>query len=236
MSSSGFELIEEEGIVPYLFHLFHTCPIVSVSGTIFYILRLLCLADSGMDFVNSYQWACHSDSPKRFCVPLNPLTMTLWNHKTCFCQRQKKSHFNTKNPLHKEISLHIGKLSNPVQEHASMKTLTRIHDKHPEQFTELELVSEVHIMLSDLPFHCLARRYIYNLFTFDGITMFTKLSYSDTQYQADIKIEPMDIGKREEYFIERPLMKSRNETKLDNNGDMKPQKITLGFQIQMATQ
>ncbi|KAG0047318.1 hypothetical protein BGZ83_007616 [Gryganskiella cystojenkinii] len=182
----GLPFLEEEALIKYIVGIAERSKTLSLKGTCFYVLGLLCKTTQGMEILEDYGWQgiLHLDkTPRGLCLPRD---------LSKFLELPKWSYYKENVPplvlplavegnvVEKEILKMAGELGNHILTNGASKSLARIKQEHPTYFTSLPVYSAVLDLLGYYHFRLPVRRFILGLFDikFEG-TVWDRLDNLD---------------------------------------------------------
>ncbi|KAG0211245.1 hypothetical protein BGX33_004424 [Mortierella sp. NVP41] len=169
-TSGGLPFLEDEDLIKYIVGMAERSKVLSIKGTCFYVLGLLCKTTQGVEILEDYGWQgiLHLDrTPRGLCLPKDLdrfLEVPRW---TMFKEDTHKlvlSLSTEGNVVEKEILRATGELGNHILTNGASKNLAKIKAEHPNAFTSLTLYTNVLDMLAHYHFRLPVRRFILGLF------------------------------------------------------------------------
>ncbi|KAG0275117.1 hypothetical protein BGZ95_009172, partial [Linnemannia exigua] len=190
----GLPFLEDEDLIKYIVGMAERSKVLSIKGTCFYVLGLLCKTAQGVEILEDYGWQgiLHLDrSPRGLCLPKDLdrfLEIPRW---ALFKEDMPKLvlPLSTEgNAVEKEILRATGELGNHILTNGASKNLAKIKAEHPSTFTSLALYTSVLDMLAHFHFRLPVRRFILGLFDikFEG-TQWDRLDGFDIPTEAKAK-------------------------------------------------
>ncbi|KAF9327607.1 hypothetical protein BG006_009105 [Podila minutissima] len=166
----GLPFLEEEDLIKYIVGMAERSKILSLKGTCFYVLGLLCKTSQGVELLEDYGWQGILDldrTPRGMCLPKNLnrfLEMPPWEVYRESVPPLAQPLAIEGNLIEKEILKATGELSNHILTNGASKSLSRIKAEHPAYFTSLALYGGVLNLLGYYHFRLPVRRFILGLF------------------------------------------------------------------------
>ncbi|KAF9316914.1 hypothetical protein BG003_001402 [Podila horticola] len=166
----GLPFLEEEDLIKYIVGMAERSKILSLKGTCFYVLGLLCKTSQGVELLEDYGWQGILDldrTPRGMCLPKNLnrfLEMPPWEMYREAVPPLVQPLAIEGNLVEKEILKATGELSNHILTNGASKSLSRIKAEHPAYFTSLALYGGVLNLLGYYHFRLPVRRFILGLF------------------------------------------------------------------------
>lgn len=166
----GLPFLEEEDLIKYIVGMAERSKILSLKGTCFYVLGLLCKTSQGVELLEDYGWQGILDldrTPRGLCLPKNLnrfLEMPPWDVYREAVPPLVQPLAIEGNLIEKEILKATGELSNHILTNGASKSLSRIKAEHPAYFTSLALFGGVLNLLGYYHFRLPVRRFILGLF------------------------------------------------------------------------
>ncbi|KAG0039519.1 hypothetical protein BGZ82_007914 [Podila clonocystis] len=166
----GLPFLEEEDLIKYIVGMAERSKILSLKGTCFYVLGLLCKTSQGVELLEDYGWQGILDldrTPRGMCLPKNLnrfLEMPPWQVYREAVPPLVQPLAIEGNLIEKEILKATGELSNHILTNGASKSLSRIKAEHPAYFTSLTLYGGVLNLLGYYHFRLPVRRFILGLF------------------------------------------------------------------------
>ncbi|KAF9286034.1 hypothetical protein BGZ68_003305 [Mortierella alpina] len=169
-TTGGLPFLEEEDLIKYIVGMAERSKVLSLKGTCFYVLGLLCKTTQGIEILEDYGWQgiLHLDkTPRGLCLPKDLdrfLEVPRWSlHKETnpplVLPLAKEG-----NAVEKEILRATGELGNHILTNGASKNLAKIKAEHPAYFASLPLYSAVLELLGHYHFRLPVRRFILGLF------------------------------------------------------------------------
>ncbi|KAF9560454.1 hypothetical protein EC968_006211 [Mortierella alpina] len=169
-TTGGLPFLEEEDLIKYIVGMAERSKVLSLKGTCFYVLGLLCKTTQGIEILEDYGWQgiLHLDkTPRGLCLPKDLdrfLEVPPWSlHKESspplVLPLAKEG-----NAVEKEILKATGELGNHILTNGASKNLAKIKAEHPTYFASLPLYSAVLELLGHYHFRLPVRRFILGLF------------------------------------------------------------------------
>ncbi|KAG0286513.1 hypothetical protein BGZ96_009391 [Linnemannia gamsii] len=192
----GLPFLEDEDLIKYIVGMAERSKILSIKGTCFYVLGLLCKTTQGVEILEDYGWQgiLHLDrSPRGLCLPKDLgrfLEVPRW---TMFRENIPKLVLplaTEGNAVEKEILRATGELGNHILTNGASKNLAKIKAEHPNAFTSLALYTNVLDMLAHYHFRLPVRRFILGQFDikFES-TQWDRLDgFGDSLAESDTKV------------------------------------------------
>ncbi|KAG9069606.1 hypothetical protein KI688_010510 [Linnemannia hyalina] len=166
----GLPFLEDEDLIKYIVGMAERSKILSIKGTCFYVLGLLCKTTHGVEILEDYGWQgiLHLDrSPRGLCLPKDLgrfLEVPRWALFKEDIPKLVLSLTTEGNAVEKEILRATGELGNHILTNGASKNLAKIKSEHPNAFTSLALYTNVLDMLAHYHFRLPVRRFILGLF------------------------------------------------------------------------
>ncbi|KAF9137084.1 hypothetical protein BGX30_010572, partial [Mortierella sp. GBA39] len=166
----GLPFLEDEDLIKYIVGMAERSKILSIKGTCFYVLGLLCKTTQGVEILEDYGWQgiLHLDrSPRGLCLPKDLgrfLEVPRWALFKEDIPKLVLSLTTEGNAVEKEILRATGELGNHILTNGASKNLAKIKSEHPNAFTSLVLYTNVLDMLAHYHFRLPVRRFILGLF------------------------------------------------------------------------
>ncbi|KAF9928127.1 hypothetical protein FBU30_002629 [Linnemannia zychae] len=166
----GLPFLEDEDLIKYIVGMAERSKILSIKGTCFYALGLLCKTTQGIEILEDYGWQgiLHLDrTPRGLCLPKNLdrfLEVPRWTLFTESIPKLVLPLQTEGNAVEKEILRATGELGNHILTNGASKNLAKIKADHPNAFTSLALYMSVLDMLAHYHFRLPVRRFILGLF------------------------------------------------------------------------
>ncbi|KAF9126477.1 hypothetical protein BGW39_006597 [Mortierella sp. 14UC] len=166
----GLPFLEDEDLIKYIVGMAERSKVLSIKGTCFYVLGLLCKTAQGVEILEDYGWQgiLHLDrTPRGLCLPKDLdrfLDIPRW---VLFKEDMSKLVLplvTEGNIVEKEILRATGELGNHILTNGASKNLAKIKAEHPNTFTSLALYTSVLDMLAHFHFRLPVRRFILGLF------------------------------------------------------------------------
>ncbi|KAG0211914.1 hypothetical protein BGX28_007196 [Mortierella sp. GBA30] len=177
-TTGGLPFLEEEDLIKYIVGMAERSKVLSLKGTCFYVLGLLCKTTQGIEILEDYGWQgiLHLDkAPRGLCLPKDldrflevpPWSLYKESMPPLVLQLAKEG-----NSVEKEVLRATGELGNHILTNGASKNLAKIKAEHPMSFTSLELYTSVLELLGHYHFRLPVRRFILGLFEvkFEGNT------------------------------------------------------------------
>ncbi|KAF9182652.1 hypothetical protein BGZ50_004785 [Haplosporangium sp. Z 11] len=166
----GLPFLEEEDLIKYIVGMAERSKILSLKGTCFYVLGLLCKTSQGIEILEDFGWQgiLHLDrTPRGICLPkdLNRfLEVPRWSFYRENIPPLILPLTSEGNAVEKEVLRATGELGNHILTNGASKNLAKIKAEHPASFGGLALYIAVLDMLSHYHFRLPVRRFILGLF------------------------------------------------------------------------
>ncbi|GJJ68152.1 rapamycin-insensitive companion of mTOR [Entomortierella parvispora] len=216
----GLPFLEEEALIKYIVGMAERSKVLSLKGTCFYVLGLLCKTTQGMEILEDYGWQgiLHLDkTPRGLCLPrdLNKfLEMPKWNYYRETVPPLVLPLATEGNAIEKDILKMTGELGNHILTNGASKSLAKIKQEHPAYFMSLNLYNAVLELLGYYHYRLPVRRFILGLFDvkFEG-AMWDKLDSDVPPYSITLPTyESQETAREVEVVVEdesvRPLIPS----------------------------
>ncbi|KAI1315132.1 hypothetical protein EDD11_001279 [Mortierella claussenii] len=174
----GLPFLEEEDLIKYIVGMAERSKVLSLKGTCFYVLGLLCKTTQGIEILEDYGWQgiLHRDrTPRGLCLPKDLdrfLEVPRWSYYRETLPRVVIPLAIEGDLIEKEILRTTGELGNHILTNGASKSLARIKAEYPTYFGSLPLYSAVLDLLSHYHFRLPVRRFVLGLFDmkFEGTT------------------------------------------------------------------
>ncbi|KAF8942829.1 hypothetical protein BGZ47_006093 [Haplosporangium gracile] len=166
----GLPFLEDEDLIKYIVGMAERSKILSIKGTCFYVLGLLCKTPQGVEILEDYGWQgiLHLDrTPRGLCLPKDLgrfLEMPRWAMFKENIPKLVLPLTTEGNAVEKEILRATGELGNHILTNGASKNLAKIKAEHPNAFASLALYTSVLDMLAHYHFRLPVRRFILGLF------------------------------------------------------------------------
>ncbi|KAK5821402.1 Rapamycin-insensitive companion of mTOR, N-term-domain-containing protein [Linnemannia elongata] len=166
----GLPFLEDEDLIKYIVGMAERSKILSIKGTCFYVLGLLCKTTQGVEILEDYGWQgiLHLDrTPRGLCLPKDLgrfLEVPRWALFKEDIPKLVLPLTTEGNAVEKEILRATGELGNHILTNGASKNLAKIKSEHPNAFTSITLYTSVLDMLAHYHFRLPVRRFILGLF------------------------------------------------------------------------
>ncbi|KAK3811657.1 MAG: Rapamycin-insensitive companion of mTOR, N-term-domain-containing protein [Linnemannia gamsii] len=190
----GLPFLEDEDLIKYIVGMAERSKVLSIKGTCFYVLGLLCKTTQGVEILEDYGWQgiLHLDrTPRGLCLPKDLdrfLEIPRWASFKLDMPKLVLPLSTEGNVVEKEILRATGELGNHILTNGASKNLAKIKAEHPNTFTSLALYTSVLDMLAHFHFRLPVRRFILGLFDikFEG-TQWDRLDGFDVPTESKAK-------------------------------------------------
>ncbi|KAF9355130.1 hypothetical protein BGX26_006953 [Mortierella sp. AD094] len=166
----GLPFLEDEDLIKYIVGMAERSKVLSLKGTCFYVLGLMCKTTQGIEILEDYGWQgiLHRDrTPRGLCLPKDLdrfLDVPRWNQYRENVPRVVIPLVTEGDIVEKEILKATGELGNHILTNGASKNLAKIKGEHPAYFTSLTLYSAVLDVLGSYHFRLPVRRFVLGLF------------------------------------------------------------------------
>ncbi|KAG0307192.1 hypothetical protein BGZ98_000828 [Dissophora globulifera] len=174
----GLPFLEEEDLIKYIVGMAERSKVLSLKGTCFYVLGLLCKTTQGIEILEDYGWQgiLHRDRiPRGLCLPKELdrfLEVPRWTQYREDVPRVVIPLAMEGDTVEKEILKSTGELGNHILTNGASKNLARIKGEQPAYFSSLTLYLTVLDLLGHYHFRLPVRRFVLGMFDvkFEGTT------------------------------------------------------------------
>ncbi|KAF9580285.1 hypothetical protein BGW38_003131, partial [Lunasporangiospora selenospora] len=177
-TTGGMPFLEDEDLIKYIVGMAERSKVLSIKGTCYYVLGLLCKTTQGIEILEDYGWQgiLHLDRlPQGLCLPKNLdrfLEIPPW---TCYREQVPPLVLplaTEGNAVEREVLKATGELGNHILTNGASKNLAKIKAEHASYFSSPDLYGAVLKLLSFYHFRLPIRRFILGLFDikFEGYT------------------------------------------------------------------
>ncbi|KAI7821066.1 Rapamycin-insensitive companion of mTOR, N-term-domain-containing protein [Gamsiella multidivaricata] len=166
----GLPFLEEEDLIKYIVGMAERSKVLSLKGTCFFVLGLMCKTTQGIETLEDYGWQgiLHRDrTPRGLCLPKDLdrfLEVPRWDRYREDVPRVVIPLTSEGDIVEKEVLKATGELGNHILTNGASKNLAKIKAEHPTYFADLNLYSAVLDLLSHYHFRLPVRRFILGLF------------------------------------------------------------------------
>ncbi|KAG0237035.1 hypothetical protein BGW42_001928 [Actinomortierella wolfii] len=182
-TTGGLPFLEEEDLFKYIVGMAERSKVLSVKGTCFYVLGLLCKTEQGIEILEDYDWegiVGEDKVPKGLCLPKyldRFLDVPPWDYVRVQPPPLEIPLAKEGNAIEQEILKYIGELSNHILTSGASKALQKLKTECPTYFSSLTLYSAVMQMLGHYHYRLPVRRFILGLFDIrlEGSAMLDRL-------------------------------------------------------------
>ncbi|ORZ14895.1 Rapamycin-insensitive companion of mTOR, N-term-domain-containing protein [Lobosporangium transversale] len=169
-TTRGLPFLEEEDLIKYIVGMAERSKVLSLKGTCFYVLGLMCKTTQGIEILEDYGWQgiMHRDRmPRGLCLPKDLdrfLEVPRWDHYREVVPKVLIPLAIEGDVVEKEILRCTGELGNDILTGGASKKLAKIKTEHPTYFGSLPLYMAVIELLGHYHFRLPVRRFILGLF------------------------------------------------------------------------
>ncbi|KAG0239686.1 hypothetical protein BGW41_007569 [Actinomortierella wolfii] len=182
-TTGGLPFLEEEDLFKYIVGMAERSKVLSVKGTCFYVLGLLCKTEQGIEILEDYDWegiVGEDKVPKGLCLPKyldRFLDVPPWDYVRVQPPPLDIPLAKDGNAIEQEILKYIGELSNHILTSGASKALQKLKTECPTYFSSLTLYSAVMQILGHYHYRLPVRRFILGLFDIrlEGSAMLDRL-------------------------------------------------------------
>ncbi|KAF8934324.1 hypothetical protein BGZ58_005786 [Dissophora ornata] len=166
----GLPFLEEEDLIKYIVGMAERSKVLSLKGTCFYVLGLMCKTTQGIEILEDYGWQgiLHRDrTPRGLCLPKDLgrfLEVPRWNQYREVVPRVVIPLATEGDSVEKEVLRSTGELGNHILTNGASKNLAKLKAEHPVYFSSVALYTAVLDLLSHYHFRLPVRRFILGLF------------------------------------------------------------------------
>ncbi|KAF8965157.1 hypothetical protein BGZ46_000655 [Entomortierella lignicola] len=166
----GLPFLEEEDLIKYIVGMAERSKVLSLRGTCFYVLGLMCKTTQGVEILEDYGWQgiLHRDrTPLGLCLPKDLdrfLDVPRWDQYRENTPRVVIPLTTEGDIVEKEILKATGELGNHILTNGASKNLAKIKGEHPSYFGSYSLYSAVLDVLGSYHFRLPVRRFVLGLF------------------------------------------------------------------------
>ncbi|KAF9959695.1 hypothetical protein BGZ70_008784 [Mortierella alpina] len=194
-TTGGLPFLEEEDLIKYIVGMAERSKVLSLKGTCFYVLGLLCKTTQGIEILEDYGWQgiLHLDkTPRGLCLPKDLdrfLEVPRWSLHRETSPALVLPLAKEGNAVEKEILRATGELGNHILTNGASKNLAKIKAEHPTYFASLPLYCAVLELLGHYHFRLPVRRFILGLFEikFEG----NALDWLDSNGADTVEFKPV---------------------------------------------
>ncbi|KAF9171355.1 hypothetical protein BGX20_007728 [Mortierella sp. AD010] len=166
----GLPFLEDEDLIKYIVGMAERSKVLSLKGTCFYVLGLMCKTTQGIEILEDYGWQgiLHRDrTPRGLCLPKDLdrfLDVPRWDQYRENVPPVVIPLATEGDIVEKEILKATGELGNHILTNGASKNLAKIKGEHSAYFTSLTLYSAVLDVLGSYHFRLPVRRFVLGLF------------------------------------------------------------------------
>ncbi|KAF9114243.1 hypothetical protein BGX27_011369 [Mortierella sp. AM989] len=166
----GLPFLEDEDLIKYIVGMAERSKVLSLKGTCFYVLGLMCKTTQGIELLEDYGWQgiVHRDrTPRGLCLPKDLdrfLDVPRWSQYRENVPRVEITLASEGDIVEKEILKATGELGNHILTNGASKNLAKIKTEHPAYFGSLTLYNAVLEVLGSYHFRLPVRRFVLGLF------------------------------------------------------------------------
>ncbi|KAG0222326.1 hypothetical protein BGX31_009204 [Mortierella sp. GBA43] len=202
----GLPFLEKEDLVKYIVGIAERSKVLSLKGTCFYVLGLMCKTTQGIEILEDYGWQgiLHRDrSPLGLCLPKDLdrfLEVPRWDLYREDVRRVVVPLAAEGDAVEREVLKATGELGNHILTNGASKNLAKIKAEYPTYFSSLELYAAVLDVLSHYHFRLPARRFVLGLF--------------DVRFEGNVW-EHLDSPEPEEVAVAAATIEAQDKNALD---------------------
>ncbi|OZJ02093.1 hypothetical protein BZG36_04577 [Bifiguratus adelaidae] len=171
---NGLPFLEEEDIVKDIVAIAEHSEVLSLKGTSYYVLGLICRTQQGVELLGEFGWegvVYPNGEVAGLCVPANLrpfLIIPPWKYAGIPAPLPRiELPISTQNRQECDVLKAIGDMSNQILASAASKDLTQLKSKNPSLFANIHMLSGAFELIGGLHYRLPVRRYILDMFDVD---------------------------------------------------------------------
>ncbi|KAK3821257.1 MAG: Rapamycin-insensitive companion of mTOR, N-term-domain-containing protein [Benniella sp.] len=169
-TEGGLPFLEKEDLIKYIVGIAERSKVLSLKGTCFYVLGLMCKTTQGIEILEDYGWQgiLHRDrTPRGLCLPKDLdrfLEVPQWEVYRENLPRVVIPLTTEGDAVEREVLKATGELGNHILTNGASKNLVKIKAEYPSYFSSMTLYNAVLDVLSHYHFRLPSRRFVLGLF------------------------------------------------------------------------